>query len=365
MGEMKKLVFTVTNDLTYDQRMQKICTSMARHGYSVTLIGRKLPSSIPFHSADFKHKRLKCFFIKGKLFYMEYNLRLFFYLLFKSFDIVSAVDFDTLVPATLAGSLKGKPVVFDAHEYFTEVPEVVNRPGVKKAWEWVGRNFVHKNVKQYTVGPALANILSQKYDGDFTVIRNTPFYVQDETEITIPEQKFILYQGALNKSRGIEHMILATKLIPLEFHIVGEGDLSAALRDLVKEHGLESKVKFLGFMQPEQLKAYSKKAYLGLNVSENSGLSYYYSLNNKYFDYIHAGLPSLLNKFPEYILLNNEIETCILADPNPEDLADKINFLLNNPDKYKILKDNCRLAAKRWNWQQEEEKLFKIYDDID
>jgi glycosyltransferase involved in cell wall biosynthesis len=365
MGQIKQLVFTVTNDLTYDQRMQKICTSLAKHGYQVTLVGRKLPYSIPFASEYFHHKRIKCYFNKGKLFYIEYNLRLFIYLLFKSFDIISAVDFDTLVPAFLTGKLKGKPVVFDAHEHFTEVPEVTNRPVVKRVWEWVGQTFIPKTRKQYTVGPALAKILSQKYNGDFAVIRNAPYYRQDNFETNISEQKFVLYQGALNKSRGIEHMILATKLIPLEFHIIGEGDLSAALRELVKTNGLESKVKFLGFMQPEQLSAYSKKAYLGLNVSEHAGLSYYYSLNNKFFDYIHAGLPSLLNKFPEYILLNNEIETCILADPNPEDLADKINFLLNNPDKYSELKANCQKAAQRWNWQEEEKMLFKIYDEID
>jgi glycosyltransferase involved in cell wall biosynthesis len=186
----------------------------------------------------------------------------------------------------------------------------------------------------------------------------------EKTEISIPEKKFILYQGALNKSRGIEQMIKACKMTDLEFHIIGEGDLSEELRKLVKKEGLEKKVFFLGYMLPEQLKIYSGSAYLGLNVSENTGLSYYYSLNNKFFDYIHAGLPALLNKFPEYMMLNNEIETCILADSNPEDLAAKINEILKDPERYLRLKRNCLLASQKWNWQKEEIRLKEIYDNI-
>jgi uncharacterized protein (DUF302 family) len=45
--DLKKITFTVTNDLTYDQRMQRICASVANAGYDVLLIGRKLQGSLP------------------------------------------------------------------------------------------------------------------------------------------------------------------------------------------------------------------------------------------------------------------------------------------------------------------------------
>ena len=81
---MQKIIyFTVTNDLSYDQRMQKICGSLAQAGYKTTLVGRKLKSSQPLTQRAFQQKRISCIFNKGKLFYAEYNFRLFFYLLLK------------------------------------------------------------------------------------------------------------------------------------------------------------------------------------------------------------------------------------------------------------------------------------------
>ena len=78
-GGLGALIFTVTTDLTYDQRMIRICTSLANAGYNVTLVGRKLKASLPLTTQPFLQKRLFCFFEKGKLFYAEYNIRLFFF----------------------------------------------------------------------------------------------------------------------------------------------------------------------------------------------------------------------------------------------------------------------------------------------
>jgi hypothetical protein len=89
---LKKIFFTVTNDLTYDQRMHRICTSLAENGYAVTLVGRKLSSSLPLTEKKFRQKRIRCWYKKGKLFYLEYNLRLFTYLLFFKMDAICAID---------------------------------------------------------------------------------------------------------------------------------------------------------------------------------------------------------------------------------------------------------------------------------
>src|SRR5690349_11491904 len=95
---MKKIVFTVTNDLSYDQRMIRICTSLSANGFSVKLVGRKMPASVPLSSRSFEQVRLNCFFHKGKLFYAEYNLRLFFYLLTQQMNCICAIDLDTILP---------------------------------------------------------------------------------------------------------------------------------------------------------------------------------------------------------------------------------------------------------------------------
>ena len=83
---LARIALTVTNDLSYDQRMQRICTSLVRAGYEVMLIGRLLKKSIPLQMQPFVQKRLYCFFNKGFLFYIEYNIRLFIFLLFVKYD---------------------------------------------------------------------------------------------------------------------------------------------------------------------------------------------------------------------------------------------------------------------------------------
>ncbi|MGE5108750.1 MAG: hypothetical protein ACM3H8_14495, partial [Sphingobacteriales bacterium] len=67
---MKKIVFTVTNDLNYDQRMIRICTSLANVGYEVLLVGRNRKQSSPLDPKPYYQKRLSCWFQKGKGFYI-------------------------------------------------------------------------------------------------------------------------------------------------------------------------------------------------------------------------------------------------------------------------------------------------------
>ena len=102
----KRIYFTVTNDLTYDQRMHRICTSLAEAGFQITLVGRKLPLSLPVQQHLFSQKRLRCRFNKGFLFYAEYNLRLFVFLLTKKMDGICAIDLDTILPCLAVSKLK-------------------------------------------------------------------------------------------------------------------------------------------------------------------------------------------------------------------------------------------------------------------
>lgn len=355
----------MTNDLSYDQRMQKICTSLGQHGYDVTLIGRKLRQSKPVNFPHFKPYRLFCFFTKGPLFYAEYNARLFWKLLFSKQDIICSVDLDTLPACALAAQMKKKKWTFDAHEYFVEVPEVVSRKWVKKIWGFIEKKWVPKAHARYTVGPELAQLLSKRLSCTFEVVRNMPYANNNTNPSQAQQPYFILYQGALNPARGIEAMIDAMEWIPeLEFHIVGKGPLENDLKKRVAEKKLQNKVRFLGFMEPQTLAQYTQKAFLGLNVSEPIGLSYYYSLNNKFFDYIQAGIPSLINAFPEYINLNNQYQVGELCESNPMDLAKKANELIKNPERYTFLKNQCLEAAKTLHWKTEQPKLRSIYESL-
>lgn len=359
---MKRVVFSVTNDLVYDQRMQKICTSLSKAGFEVLLIGRELKNSKPIQHRPYKQKRLRCLFNKGKLFYLEYNIRLLFFLLFSNADIYSAVDLDTALPQLIASKLRGKRFVYDAHEYFTEVPEVVNRPIVKKIWLWVEKIIVPRANECYTVSSSLAKTFEDIHLRHFEVIPNVPM-LSPLLKVKKDEDRFILYQGALNRGRGLETLIRAMKVIPLKLRIAGEGDLSQELRQLVKQLDLAHKVDFLGQLQPEELKLLTPTAYLGYNVLEPEGLSYYYSLSNKFFDYMHAGVPSLSNDFPEYRAINEQYEVTFLVALNERRISDAVARLIGDEALYNRMQANCLLARDQYNWQKEEVKLIKLYNE--
>ncbi|MFN0175304.1 MAG: glycosyltransferase [Saprospiraceae bacterium] len=367
-----RIIFTVTNDLTYDQRMLRICNTLADNGHAVMLVGRSLPHTISLEARSFEQKRLPCLFQKGAGFYFEYNLRLFLYLLFARFDAVCSIDFDTLPAGCIASILRRKKRVFDAHEYFTEVPEVVHRPVVKFVWGMVGRTCLLFYRYAYTVGPALAQIFKKKYGLKFGVVRNVPvprkldFSSQQKPKLPNSAHFRIIYQGALNEGRGIEAMLEAMQYLEnVQLMLAGEGDLSAKLRQKAVDLGLADRVVFLGYVKPDDLKILTDKAWLGLNLLENRGLSYYYSLANKFFDCVQAGVPILTMDFPEYRALNKEHEVALLLkELNPESVAEAIQRLLINTELYKKLRQNCLLAREEWNWASEQKSLLEIWKQV-
>lgn len=359
---MKTVIFTVINDLTYDQRMQKICTTLAKSGWEVTLVGRKLPASVSLTSLGYSEKRLSCLFLKGKLFYVEYNIRLFFYLLFRSTEVISAVDADTLLPCFLVSKIRSRKLVFDAHEYFSEVPELAERPKTKKVWQWVERTFIPAVKNKYTVSESLAEEFTKKFNTSFEVIRNMPFKSVANPELS--DEKFILYQGALNEGRALEQLIFAMHRIPIKLKIAGEGDLSITLRELVQKEGLSDKVEFLGFVSPQQLRELTAKAYLGYNLLTNKGLSYYYSLSNKFFDYLQAGVPSINPDFPEYRKIIAQHKIGITCHPDSDIIASEVNRILANEHFYHNLQTECMRTRHLFTWENESNRLIKLYEAL-
>ncbi|MFK7949118.1 MAG: glycosyltransferase family 4 protein [Saprospiraceae bacterium] len=374
----KKIIFTVTNDLSYDQRMQRICTSLANANYDILLVGRKLKTSKELPVFAFRTKRIRCFFNKGAKFYAEYNFRLFFFLLFARFDVVCSIDLDTILSGFYTAKWRRKTQIYDAHEYFTEVPELVERPKIKAIWERIADLTIPNIPYAYTVGQGLQKIFTERYGVEFGLIRNVPFAIQQPiqsieiqaviSKYNIPktDKKVILYQGALNDGRGIEEAIRAMQEIDnAVLWLAGEGDLSQDLRQLVKQLELHDKVIFLGFVLPNDLRTITQLADIGLNLLRNKGLNYYYSLANKCFDYIQAEKPALHRSFPEYQAINEQFEIGILLDDlKIESIVFALQQLLNNPPIYKKLQANCRKAKAVYTWENESEKLVGLYDCV-
>jgi glycosyltransferase involved in cell wall biosynthesis len=360
---LKRIFFTVTNDLTYDQRMNRICTSLAENGYDVTLVGRKLRGSLPLKNEKYKQKRIRCWFNKGKLFYFEYNLRLCNFLLLRKMDAICAIDLDTIIPCHTISYFKRIPRIYDAHELFTELKEVVTRPIIKRIWTAVEKKLVPEFKWGYTVSESIAEEFQKRYDVWYKTIRNVARL--KELDTAQGSGKFILYQGAVNEARAFEYLIPAMKWVNAPLVVCGDGNFMPQLKELIRTHQLEHKVELKGMLLPDELWKISQQAYIGIAVAENEGLNQYYALPNKFFDYMQAGLPQVTMDYPEYRKINLQFEVAILIDNlAPQRIAAAINNLLADNVMYSRLRQNCLKARLELNWQQEEKKLLAFYQSV-
>ena len=364
----------MTNDLSYDQRMIRICTSLVKNGYEVTLVGRKMRGSRPLDEKVFRQQRMRLLFQQGKAFYIEYNLRLFFFLLFKDMDLICAVDLDTILPCYLLSRLRGITRVYDAHELFCEMKEVVNRPRVYKVWKAIERKTVPAFQHGYTVNDLIAGEFRKMYQADYEVIRNVPLLKEAENPPPtdggtvpdwLPRERFILYQGAVNEGRCFETLIPAMQQVEAPLVICGEGNFMRQAREMVRHYRLEGKVIFAGYLLPVQLKSITPLAYCGITLFDKTSGSNYYSLANRFFDYMHACVPQLAMNFPAYREINNLCPIAVLIDEADTGvIADALNGLLHNNLLYQTMRENCRQARLVYNWESEEKKLFHFYKQI-
>jgi glycosyltransferase involved in cell wall biosynthesis len=360
---MTKILFTVTNDLSYDQRMDRICSALVDAGFEVTLVGRKKRDSKELVNKKYQQYRLSCYFEKGKLFYLEFNIRLFFHLLLAKMDIISSVDLDTILPGYLISRWRSKRFVYDSHEYFTEVIEVVQRPKVKRIWEAVEAFVLPKIKYAYTVSESLQKEFEKKYFIKFEVIRNVPFL--EEKTGSDDNEKVLIYIGAVNKGRGLELLLEVVKELNYNLWICGKGDIYDDLVLKTKSLGIEKCVTFYGYLNPEELRRVTRQAYVGYLLLEKESLSYYYSLANKFFDYIHAGIPQLVINFPEYQIINQQYQVALLTELTKDSIKENLQKLWQDLELYQHLKNNTYKAKLEYNWQTESKKLIELYKTVE
>jgi glycosyltransferase involved in cell wall biosynthesis len=359
----KNIILTVTNDLSYDQRMIRICTSLANAGYTILLTGRKTKKSIPLIQHPFKQKRLNTIFQKGKLFYAEFNIRLFFYLLFQKADAICAIDLDSILPSYFISKIKNIVRIYDAHELFCEMKEIVTRPVIYKIWKRIERFAVPKFKNGYTVNTIISKEFEKMYAVHYETIRSIT--VLENFTYAERKEKFILYQGAVNEGRSFETLVPAMQWVNAVLIVCGDGNFMEQAKALVEKHSLQQKVIFKGKLPPAELKLITRSAGIGITLFDDTGISNYYSLANRFFDYIHAGIPQLCSDYPAYKEINNLYEVAVLLkNLDAESIAQQLNELLNNEILYKRLAAACQQARQMLNWQQEEKKLIAFYKQL-
>ncbi len=356
-----RITFSVINDYVGDQRIQRIAGYLHDIGHEVEIVCRVLPDSLPVNHFPYKVTRLHLFFRKGKFFYLAFTIRLFFYLWFQKMDILVANDLDTLLPNFLISRLKKKKLVYDSHEYFTQVPELIHRPATQKVWLWIEQFIFPKLKHAYTVNGSISNIYENLYQVPVKVVRNLPTRkVSDSPTLSPPY--LLLYQGALNVGRGIELMIDTMAFLPdYELLIIGKGDVENALRERAKD---QKNVRFQGFIPPASLHSLTQSAKLGFSLEEDLGGNYHYASPNKLYDYIQAHIPCIASDLPEMRSLVTTFDTGEIlpfAERSAENLAKKVRTICENVEKYAHFQANCAKAASVLCWENEREKLKAFY----
>jgi len=366
---LKKAIVSVINDLVTDQRVNKNCNTLVELGFEVCLVGRKKRDSLPLPERNYRMHRMNLLFEKGLFFYAEYNFRLFLYLIFHKSDLLFSNDLDTLMPNYLTHKLKGIPIVYDSHEYFTETPELVNRKFPQGVWKRIEKWTFPKLKDVITVNKSIARLFKEKYGNEVHVVRNIPpahgsVHPMTKSQLGLLENtSIILLQGAgINIQRGSEELVEAMQFVEnAHLLIIGGGDVIETLKAMVEEIELSERITFIPKLPFEKLQQYTMLADIGLTIDKDTNINYRYSLPNKLFDYIQSGVPVLASPLVEIaqIIDKYQVGECI-ENHNPESLATKINSMINNKGQLLIYKQNCKEAAKVLNWENEKEKLIEI-----
>jgi glycosyltransferase involved in cell wall biosynthesis len=331
-------------------------------GFTPILIGRELKSS-----SDIKRPypviRMKLWATSGALFYAMFNLRLFFLLMSKRCSVIWANDLDTLLACFVASKLKGVPLIFDSHEYFTEVPEIQHKPLVKKTWQTIER-FIVPHVHQcITVSQSIADLFFKKYGKVFHVVRNIPVFdpfsgetVKPSSELFPENELLLILQGSgINIDRGAEELLEAIKQTTfINLLIIGGGDVINQLKEFVDRNNLSKRVSFVPKMDYHKMMQYTRSADVGVTLDKSTNVNYLYSLPNKLFDYIHAGIPVLASPLVEVgqIITDNNLGW-VLPEHSVEAMVNCLNYLKNNKKEIEAKAQNCESIKSTFDWNDE------------
>ena len=368
-----RVAFSVTNCICHDQRVMKIAGTVKCLGCDITIIGRKSGDCCNSDSVPFRTIRFWMIFKRGFLFYSFYNIRLFVFLLFNRFDLLVSNDLDTLLPNYIVSKLKSLPLVYDSHEYFTGVPEIQNRPFVRWVWKSIEKSVFTRLKHVMTVSDSIARLYESEYGLKPATVRNCSMkteqiiaFSREELEID-PNHLLLILQGTgINIDRGGDELVDAVNITDnVSLLIIGTGDQIEYLIEKVSHLGLTGRIKFVKKLAWNMLMRYTRSADAGLSLDKNSNLNYNFSLPNKLFDYISAGIPVIATDLPEIAKIIHEYKCGILIpEANAEEISKAIKELRDNKDLLSELKRNSAIASESINWENESKKVEEFYRSV-
>lgn len=385
----RRIVMLVISDLRVDPRVQREARALAAKGFQVTVVCpawslNKRDLNIDWGpNIDFRILRQKA--ARFAVYFPHlYGREMFAAAMAEQAWAYHAHDLDMALIALLAAARKRVACVCDFHEWYSEnvsYNRVMRRyrphPFYKR---WIYRRMervvMHHASEVVTVCDSIGVSLVKEFDAPrpVRIIRNIPEIktaaaapADLRAELGIaPEMKIVLYQGGLGPSRNLEPVIAALPKAPKTVFVIrgpGYETWDWHYQRLAKRHGVKNRVFCLPPVPSVQVVAEARSADMGLwTLLANVGLNFKYSLPNKVFEYIAAGLPILAADLPEVRKIVDGYKIGVCFNPiDPDSIAASINQLANDPELLAQCRKNMPAAVRDLRADQEWNKLVDLY----
>lgn len=272
-------------------------------------------------------------------------------------DLYVANDWRMLPSAAAAAAAGGVPYCFDSHELGPE--EFAERAAWRLTFahvaDQVERRWAHRAAFVSTVSEGLAQAIQDRYDlpRKPLVIRSTPAYQPpDDHAVELPLK--VLYHGQFLPNRGLEALIDSVGSWRADRHLVlrgfGPPAYERSLRDRAAHLG--SRVVFDDPVPMKQLVAAARGADVGIHPLLDLSSQTRFSLPNKIFEYVMAGLAVVVSDLPELARLVRHYDLGItMAQVDPSAIAASVNGL--DVVAIERFRANARRAAADLCWERE------------
>lgn len=293
--------------------------------------------------------------------------------------VYHAHDFPALLILEAAEIIGAHPFVYDSHElYFDRTPpdlpaiasEVPNAEQIEKEAQ-----LARLAAGVITVGDFLAEVMSERWGvAKPLVIRNAAdLRVKGQVEQSYPPRKgktkLVVHSGNITYGRHLTELVESLNYINQEIVLVLMGTsrpyVLGPLLERATEFGVRQNIEIIPAVSVENIYQTLTQADLGIAlITTSDALSYKYSLPNKFFEYIAAGLPILCSRAPEMANLVDKYGLGLSCDEtDPKAIARGIEHILS-PQNYKGYKQNVLEAQIELSWENEEKKLIQLYKQL-
>lgn len=207
--------------------------------------------------------------------------------------------------------------------------------------------------------------LLQKYNSKIEVICNYPI-IRARNELRKQMRRGVCYVGGLEPERGITTLISISDRINENIYLAGP--IKQTYKDELENRYSDTynrKWFYKGILSRQEVSVLYAESSVGVCLFKKT-VNNYMAEPNKIYEYMEAGIPIIISKFPLWVKVVEGARCGICVDEeNPDEICEKINYLLTHPRVARQMGENGRKAVlERYNWNVEEKKLLQIYNDL-